>query len=309
MLSLCIAIACSKKFTPPEKTPVSLEITAPSINTYSGGTIQFSATAQYSDGSGGDVTESAYWTNRPGRAGVVDANGLFAATLDSTGSEIVYAEFQGRADSVEIRVDIGARSLVIWPESVVIKSGETVRLVAIAEFYNAGSEMVTKEDVSSDAEWSTHPGSGGSMSADGQLNTIPGFTGVETVIASFQAHTATCQVRIVDEVELPIEMVTIPAGSFTMGDDAGSYNERPAHEVFIDAFQMGKYEVTVGQYVKYLNNALNSGDIYYSSGIVSGRTGPFAWLPYCDILPSVQFPERFIEHVETAPNEFGFLNP
>lgn len=45
------------------------------------------------------------------------------------------------------------------------------------------------------------------------------------------------------------EMVSLPAGSFVMGDDKGDKSERPPHRVSIDrAFAIGKYEVTVGQW-------------------------------------------------------------
>ncbi|WP_069470345.1 formylglycine-generating enzyme family protein [Candidatus Marithrix sp. Canyon 246] len=51
------------------------------------------------------------------------------------------------------------------------------------------------------------------------------------------------------------EMVMIPAGSFMMGDiqgDGGS-DEQPVHEVYVKQFAMGKYEVTVGEFRKFVN--------------------------------------------------------
>jgi len=41
-----------------------------------------------------------------------------------------------------------------------------------------------------------------------------------------------------------IEMVLIPAGEFTMGDDAGGDDEKPAHRVRVGAFLMDRFEVT-----------------------------------------------------------------
>lgn len=43
-------------------------------------------------------------------------------------------------------------------------------------------------------------------------------------------------------------MITIPAGQFIMGSNRGDLEEQPAHKVYLDAYQIGKYEVTVGQY-------------------------------------------------------------
>jgi formylglycine-generating enzyme required for sulfatase activity len=46
-------------------------------------------------------------------------------------------------------------------------------------------------------------------------------------------------------------MALVPAGEFTMGSTM-SGDEQPVHRVYLDAFYMDKYHVTVGQYAKYL---------------------------------------------------------
>jgi formylglycine-generating enzyme required for sulfatase activity len=46
-------------------------------------------------------------------------------------------------------------------------------------------------------------------------------------------------------------MALVPAGEFTMGSNLAD-DEKPAHRVYLNAFYMDKYEVTVGQYAKYL---------------------------------------------------------
>src|SRR3954469_21188377 len=45
-----------------------------------------------------------------------------------------------------------------------------------------------------------------------------------------------------------IEMVLLPAGSFTMGSDTGDDDEKPAHRVAVAAFYMDRYEVTQKAY-------------------------------------------------------------
>ena len=59
---------------------------------------------------------------------------------------------------------------------------------------------------------------------------------------------------------IPIEMVTLPAGTFTMGrrDDGedelyGASDELPRHQVALTAYQIGKYEVTNAEYAEVLN--------------------------------------------------------
>jgi formylglycine-generating enzyme required for sulfatase activity len=47
-----------------------------------------------------------------------------------------------------------------------------------------------------------------------------------------------------------IDMVVIPAGSFTMGSKRGREDEKPPHQVWIDSFLMDKYEVTQAAWEK-----------------------------------------------------------
>lgn len=47
-------------------------------------------------------------------------------------------------------------------------------------------------------------------------------------------------------------MVSIPAGDFYMGSDRGRENQKPVHRVSVPAFQMGKYEVTVAEFRKFV---------------------------------------------------------
>ena len=47
-------------------------------------------------------------------------------------------------------------------------------------------------------------------------------------------------------------MMLVPRGEFTMGSNTSFAHEQPLHRVTLDAFYMDKYEVTVGQYAKFL---------------------------------------------------------
>jgi formylglycine-generating enzyme required for sulfatase activity len=50
------------------------------------------------------------------------------------------------------------------------------------------------------------------------------------------------------------EMIFIPAGEFSMGTNGGYADEKPEHPVFVDGFYLYKYEVTVSQYKKFLQD-------------------------------------------------------
>jgi len=60
----------------------------------------------------------------------------------------------------------------------------------------------------------------------------------------------------VDQVEFSMEgMALIPAGEFSMGDHQGSggNNERPVHNVYLDAYYIDAHEVTNAQYAQFLS--------------------------------------------------------
>lgn len=55
-------------------------------------------------------------------------------------------------------------------------------------------------------------------------------------------------------LNLDIEMILIPGGTFTMGDTRGegSNNELPIHSVTLNSFLMSKYEAKQGEYAQYM---------------------------------------------------------
>jgi len=86
---------------------------------------------------------------------------------------------------------------------------------------------------------------------------------------------------------VPADMVYIPDGSFLMGDSfsEGRAKERPVHSVTLDAFFMGKYEITNQQYCDFLNSALGQGLITVTSDIVYKSDSGTSY-PYCDTYQS-----------------------
>ena len=51
----------------------------------------------------------------------------------------------------------------------------------------------------------------------------------------------------------PTDMVSIPAGPFTMGSREGPEDERPPHEVTLPAYTIDRFPVTNSQYAEFLN--------------------------------------------------------
>lgn len=48
-------------------------------------------------------------------------------------------------------------------------------------------------------------------------------------------------------------LILVPAGEFTMGSHAGDPDARPARRLHVDAFYIGRYEVTNAEYADFLN--------------------------------------------------------
>lgn len=70
----------------------------------------------------------------------------------------------------------------------------------------------------------------------------------------------------------PEGMVLIPGGSFLMGSEDGDSDEKPVHEVYVDAFYLDQYEVTVAKFREFVNvsgyktDAENEGFSYVWNG-------------------------------------------
>ncbi len=294
-------IHCNKKPTQPERTPVSLEISSTANSIYSGGTIQLSAIAQYSDDSEKDVTADVTWSVTPGLAGTISESGLFTASYDITGTEEIRCDYFGQSTSIHINVTKRAVSLSVLPVTTTIEAGKSNQFQALAIFANDSVVSVT-ENVS----WSNSLKNAATINSTGLYSTNSEYFGKDTIFAVYQQLSTQSIVTIQETYTPPFEMLRIPAGSFIMGEDSSRTNEAPAHEVYIDEFEIGKYEITNKQYVTYLNQAYKSGEITVSTGIVIGKKGPFAWLYYCVLRSSPEFPDVFIKFDETDPGTSEF---
>jgi formylglycine-generating enzyme required for sulfatase activity len=80
-----------------------------------------------------------------------------------------------------------------------------------------------------------------------------------------------------DCLECP-ELVTIPGGTFTMGRDGGEPDryDGPPHEVTVPDFQLAKYEVTHGEYRKFVDET-NHVSAQACSVAVDGLWGHRDW--------------------------------
>ncbi|MDO9391542.1 MAG: SUMF1/EgtB/PvdO family nonheme iron enzyme [bacterium] len=77
-------------------------------------------------------------------------------------------------------------------------------------------------------------------------------------------------------VTVNIEWITIPAGNFTMGSTTNdlnyNYDELPQHTVYLDDYQISKYEVTNAQYQAFMDDGGYSNSTYWTTDGWTWRT-------------------------------------
>jgi sulfatase modifying factor 1 len=67
------------------------------------------------------------------------------------------------------------------------------------------------------------------------------------------AALVSAQTRSLDRCSFCPETVLIKGGTFSMGSAEDDSDEKPVHTVTVSSFNLGKYEVTVGQYLQFVD--------------------------------------------------------
>lgn len=90
-----------------------------------------------------------------------------------------------------------------------------------------------------------------------------------------------------------VEFATIPEGWFTMGDDDGRADERPAHRVWTAAFEMAVIPVTNAQYGQFLSATGHEQQRFWDDPVFNQPDQPvvgvswFDAVAYCEWLTSL----------------------
>lgn len=93
----------------------------------------------------------------------------------------------------------------------------------------------------------------------------------------------------------PGSMVLIPEGEFLMGENNGARNERPEHTVWLDAYYIDRYEVTMAEYQKLLDEDYSiEPPPLWDDGIASGEFGdrPAVGITWNDAIRYCQWVEK-----------------
>ena len=73
------------------------------------------------------------------------------------------------------------------------------------------------------------------------------------VVAKKSGFTKTSSIRKFTVLSKSIPMVYVSGGNFSMGSNKYAW-EKPIHNVYVNSFHIGKYEVTHEQYINFLND-------------------------------------------------------
>jgi formylglycine-generating enzyme required for sulfatase activity len=79
-----------------------------------------------------------------------------------------------------------------------------------------------------------------------------------------------------------LSMASVAGGTFVMGVNSVELDEKPAHSVTVDSFEISRTEITNAQYSEYLNAALSVGAITVTGDSVIGTYGEYAGLTYLE---------------------------
>ena len=91
---------------------------------------------------------------------------------------------------------------------------------------------------------------------------------------------------VIKTLPIAIDLVSIPAGTFTMGspsDEPNRQTNETQHQVTLSAFRMSKYEITNAQYAAFLNAKNIGSDGKYAAGanptqaLIYASSGSYDW--------------------------------
>ena len=159
--------------TPPP-TLQSIEVTAANPSLAAGTTLQFAATAIYSDQSHTDVTRQAVWTSSSTGIATVEASAGLATGV-ATGTATIGAGFGGRSGETKLTVTPATVvSLAITPASTKLAAGTSQQL-AVTGIFTDG----TKQDVGSNVSWTSSKPTVATVDGNGLAKSIvPGQTSI-----------------------------------------------------------------------------------------------------------------------------------
>jgi uncharacterized protein YjdB len=181
------SISGSASLTVTSATATSITVTPAGLAMPLGLTQQFTAIAQFSDGTSQDITGVAAWSSSAKSVATITASGLVSAV--NIGSATISATFESVTGSTSLTVNAANLvSITITPANTTIAPGTNVQLRAIGTFNDGGTRDLTHTATwtgSNSAIATVGSGNGfvvglttGSITATATLGSVSGSTSV-----------------------------------------------------------------------------------------------------------------------------------
>ncbi len=169
----------------PPASLISISITPPGSSVPKGSTIQLAATGTFSDGTTGDVTNSATWASLGSAIASVNSAGLVTGTASGT-AMITATSGQIRGAETLTVLPPNMISLSMSPSSAVVAKGRTQQITVTAAFSDG-----TTQDVTASVAWTVSPATVAAISQTGLVSTLAqGSATISAVSGSMRASAA-----------------------------------------------------------------------------------------------------------------------
>lgn len=147
-------------------------------------TVQFSATATFSDGSTKDVSSSVTWSSSSTTVATISTTGL--ATAKALGTTTISATSGGVTASTTLTVSQPITSIAVTPANQTLHVAQTLQFAAVATFSDG-----TSKDITSTAIWTSSVTSVATVSTSGLATAVaPGNTTIGATAGSVTGSTA-----------------------------------------------------------------------------------------------------------------------
>ena len=198
------------------------------VGVIGGGSVQFTATAIFSDMSSSDVTDTATWTSADATVASIDAAGL--ATPLAGGTTTITAEFGGVSGTATLTVDPGKfiQSIAVTPATASIAAGTTQQFIATATYSDN-----TTANVTSSVSWTTSAPATATVSALGLATGVA--TGTATITAALSSVQGTATLTVTSPPLVSIEVTpmsaTVPAGGTQQYTATGVFGDNTTQDL------------------------------------------------------------------------------
>ena len=193
-VSMVAARTCGASFEPATDAGTNATVTGLTVSGLTGplevgGTAQLTATASYSDGAQGTVTESVNWTTSGSSVATVSGSGLVTAA--AAGSTVITATYAEQSATVTVTVNAPTvTGLSVSAAESTLEVGAQTTVTATASYSNNTQGVVA-------ANWSSSSTSVATVSVSGTNATVTAVAaGSAAITGTHGAHSASVTVTV-----------------------------------------------------------------------------------------------------------------